>query len=120
MSARSLVVEDEIHRQNWFRYHLPRPYDVTHDVDEAIGWLLEHDYVTLWLDHDLGEGRRPGRTVSDWLIAHPTVQPGLLVRVHSVNQVSGPKIVRELVNAGRPAKLVMFTDLADRPELLSA
>ena len=101
-------------RREWFRRHL-RDEDllVTKDVDEAIFWLglSHHDFETLWLDHDLGTEPKVGRDVATWLILHPTIQPNLHIYVHSVNVVSGPKIVRELKEAGRPATLIPFTRL---------
>src|SRR6185503_6142671 len=119
MPDRTLVVEDEPYRRDWFLFNLAQPRDITARADEAIAWLQERTYSFLCLDHDVGAGSPTGRTVSDWLIAHPQIQPALLIRVHSVNQISGPKIVRELVAAGRPAKLVSFDILAGLPALLS-
>jgi hypothetical protein len=86
--------------------------DLTPDPEQAIGWLRERVYSDLWLNHDLGCEPKNGRDVSTWLIAHPLVQPWLTTRVHSMNPVSGPKIVRELVAAGRPAFLVTTEQLA--------
>lgn len=65
MSGRTLVVEDKIHRQAWFRFNLAQPRDLTVTAAQAIDWLQTRIYATLWLDHDLGEGNPPGRTVSD-------------------------------------------------------
>ena len=77
--------------------------DHTGDPEEAIRWLEQRAYTDLWLNHDLGCEPLNGRTVSLWLCAHPLAQPWLRTRVHSANEVSAPKIVRELTAAGRPA-----------------
>ena len=109
-----LLVEDEDVRHEWFRRHLQmEDLHLTKDVDEAIFWLGldHHHFESLWLDHDLGTEPKVGRDVATWLIRHPSKQPDLHVYVHSVNVVSGPKIVQELIQAGRPATLIPFTRL---------
>lgn len=107
-----LLVEDEEIRRNWFKSHCgDTPLDITGDVDQAILMLSLHDYDTLWLDHDLGTEPKVGRDVAKWLIANPDRLPHMAIYVHSVNVVSGPKMVLELKEAGRPAQYVPFTQL---------
>ena len=110
-----LLVEDSLDRVQWFATaldRLGRPYDVTHDPDTAIRWLAEgRVYADLYLDHDLGHEPRAGRDVATWLIAHPAVLPMLMITTHTVNTVSGPKIERELLDAGRFARWLPFTQL---------
>ena len=102
MSDRRLLVEDTPLRRDWFFDHYGKDQiDWTDDPDVAITMLQATVYETLHLDHDLG---RPGsgRDVTLWLIAHPEVQPALRIVTHTHNPVSGPKIERECLVAGRP------------------
>lgn len=102
-----LVLDDEPARHQWFR---AQGWDSTHvtRVQQAVdllGGFTQWD--RLYLDHDLGHDP-PGRHVAFWLIEHPEAQPSLCTVVHSVNEVSGPKIVREMRQAGRPCVWMPF------------
>ena len=102
MSDRILLVEDTPLRRDWFfDQYGTEQIDWTDDPEVAIAHLQARSYGTLHLDHDLG---RPGsgRDVTLWLIAHPEVQPALRIVTHTHNPVSGPKIERECLVAGRP------------------
>lgn len=109
VTPRVLLVEDSEERVAWFRQRFPEHLDVTASVDEAIQRLQERQYDLLFLDHDLGTEPRVGRDVAQWLIAHPENNPNLFTIVHSVNHVSGPKIVQDLRDqAKRPVWWVPF------------
>lgn len=112
MPRRILLVEADQWRHDFLQAIADANVDATADPAEAIAWLQERTYSDLWLNHDLGCEPKNGRDVSTWLIAHPLVQPWLATRVHSMNEVSAPKIVRELRAAGRPAHWVPLADLA--------
>ena len=102
MAPNILLVEDTPLRRDWFNDHYGQEQiDWTDDPDVAIGMLQRGSYDTLFLDHDLG---RPGsgRDVTLWLIANPAVLPTLRILTHTHNPVSGPKIERECLVAGRP------------------
>lgn len=111
-----LVVEDSEVRRAWFRerYKDANELVFTDDPDEAIELLKrEKEWDILFLDHDLGKEPKAGRNVSLWLCAQPREhQKDLYVLVHSVNVVSGPKIEREVMAAGRPCRWLPFTILA--------
>ena len=107
---RILLVEDEYPRIMWFRTQY-KQIDVTNDVDEAIRLLSLYHYDRLFLDHDLNTEPRVGRDVATWLAANPHVLPDLSIVVHSVNVVSAPKIIRELVASGREAVWLSFPRL---------
>ena len=114
--SRILVVEDEEYRRAWFRRYITtetHELDITGDVDEAIGLLMSGDYRILWLDHDLCTEPKVGRDIAKWLIAHPHILPSLNIYVHSVNAISGPKMVMELAEAGRRVEYWPFHKLAE-------
>ena len=110
---RILLVEADKFRHDFLQAIADADVDATPDPDQAIGWLQETVYSDLWLNHDLGCEPKNGRDVSKWLCAHPLAQPWLRIRVHSMNPVSAPKIVNELLLAGRPAKLKPLAELAE-------
>jgi hypothetical protein len=111
---RILLVEADQWRHDFLQCIADADVDATRDPDEAIAWLQDRVYSDLWLNHDLGCEPKNGRDISTWLIAHPLVQPWLRTRVHSMNEVSAPKIVRELTAAGRPAVWVPLAQLAEQ------
>lgn len=111
---RVLIVEDEAYRLDWFREKFPEAA-VTRDVDEAIRWLASDTWDTLFLDHDLGTEPKAGRDVAAWLIAHPEINPGIHIVVHSMNVVSAAKIYRELMDARRMVFRAPFHTLASVP-----
>ncbi|HEX8923035.1 MAG TPA: hypothetical protein VF766_16285, partial [Pyrinomonadaceae bacterium] len=50
---RVLVVEDDEVRCAWFQQKFAsHVLDVTCDVEQAIGWLSEREYMAILLDHD--------------------------------------------------------------------
>jgi CheY-like chemotaxis protein len=100
--SRVLLVEDTPLRVDWFlEQYGPKNLDWTDDPAEAIKKLQTTAYDRLHLDHDLGRPES-GRDVTLWLVQHPDVQPGLRIVTHTHNQVSGAKIERECLAAGRP------------------
>lgn len=114
LPRRILLVEADQWRHDFLQAIADADVDATADPAEAIALLQQRTYSDLWLNHDLGREPQNGRDVSTWLIAHPLVQPWLTTRVHSMNPVSGPKIVRELLAAGRPASLITTAALAQQ------
>lgn len=109
----TLVVEDDLMRWEWFRTQTLRygRYGSTAlamTVPAAIRHLENGEYELIFLDHDLGTEPAVGRDVARWLIEHPDRSPRALIICHSVNAVSGPKIERELIAAGREAKWIPF------------
>ncbi len=113
---RVLLVEDEDARVAWFRQHEPNAaIQHVRTVPKAIAALQSGIYEWLWLDHDLGTEPAAGRDVATWLVAHPDCNPWLRIQTHTVNAVSGPKIVRDLQTAGRDCRWVPFSQLAAAP-----
>ena len=108
-----LVLDDDPVRHDWFTRSFE---DVVHvwTVPEMIAQLELGDEVrVIFLDHDLGTEPAVGRDVARWLIAHPERHPKASIIVHSVNVVSGPKISRELRDAGRVALWRPFPELQE-------
>ena len=103
-ATRLLFLDDEEWRYKWLAAH-STPDTVLHwvrTVPEAIAALEAEAWDQIWLDHDLGTEPAVGRDVATWLAQHPEVTADLIV-VHSVNTVSAPKILRELLASGRAA-----------------
>lgn len=116
-----LVVEDRADRVGWFRTrYADATVHVTDDPDEAIRLLGQEPIDLLLLDHDLGKEPQAGRDVALWLIAHPAILPHLETITHTVNVVSGPKIVAEMQAAGRPCVWQMFGFEPGQAEVLTA
>ena len=111
-----LVVEDDTKRIEWFKEQYKDADELvfTSDPDEAIRLLQrEKEWDVMFLDHDLGKEPRAGRNVTQWLCEQPReIQQDLYVLVHSVNVVSGPKIEREVTEAGRYCRWLPFYILA--------
>lgn len=100
--ARILFLDDEEYRYQVMVRQV-EPATVVHwvrTVPEAIRALETAAWDQVWLDHDLGTEPAVGRDVARWLCLHPEVAVPLIV-VHSINTVSAPKMVRELLEAGR-------------------
>mgnify|MGYP001593593680 CR=1 FL=1 len=113
-----LVVEDSEERKVWFREQYKDADELvfTDDPDEAIRLLSrEKEWDVLFLDHDLGREPKSGRNVTLWLCEQPRAhQKDVYTLVHSVNVVSGPKIEREMLAAGRPCRWLPFYILASK------
>ena len=107
-----LVLDDEQYRHDWFDQNVHPAPEHVYTVGTAISALTTTAYDVIYLDHDLGTEPLVGRDVARYLADHPECCRGASVIVHSVNGVSGPKIVRELRAAGRPASWVPFHGLA--------
>ncbi len=107
---RVLVLENDPARLPWFEQTYGRVVWVK-TVPDAIRALQDGLFDYLYLDHDLDTEPAVGRDVATWLIKHPHVLPALRTVSHSVNQVSGPKIARELEAAGRSACWIPYDDL---------
>lgn len=107
-----LVLDDSDERHAWFQANFPNVHSV-HTVPEALQALEMGSYGLLCLDQDLGTEPAVGRDVAQWLIQHPEYNPYLTVIVQSVNVVSGPKIAKELMDAGRRAWWIPFSRLPD-------
>lgn len=107
-----LLVEDDPLRVAWFRA-AARDCQIDHvrTVPEAITLLESEFFDQLWLDHDLNTEPAAGRDVATWLVAHPDCLPQLRIYTHTVNTVSGPKIVRDLEAAGRFARWMPYHDV---------
>jgi len=96
--GRCLVLDDSPERIEWFRGYCTQ-LDWVKTVPDAISALQRSRYNVIFLDHDLGTEPAVGRDVAKWLIqtkAHKNTP----IWVHSQNVVSGPKIERELRDAG--------------------
>lgn len=116
-----LVVEDRQDRVAWFRTRWAEDtLHITDDPDEAIRLLGQEPVDLLLLDQDLGKEPKSGRDVATWLIAHPNVLPHIETITHTVNVVSGPKIVAEMQAAGRPCVWQMFGFEPGQAEVLKA
>jgi CheY-like chemotaxis protein len=116
--ARVLIVEDDETRCAWFRERLAgRRLDVTCDVQTAIRWLSERDYVAVLLDHDLAEehyfsnepdDERTGYAVARWLADNPSAQRDAFIIIHSLNYVGASRMLEVLRAAGRDAEHIPF------------
>jgi CheY-like chemotaxis protein len=121
-----LVVEDRADRRAWFYERHGGPLGdqnvmhFTDDPNEAIRILGQEPVDLLCLDHDLNREPLAGRNVALWLIAHPEILPHLETVTHTVNVVSGPKIVAEMQAAGRPCVWQMFGFEPGQAEVLKA
>ena len=117
-----LLVEDEAHRVEWFQRAViaagATRMTWAQDVPTAIARLQNTHYDFLFLDHDLGTEPAVGRDVARWLIDRPGEHPQVVTTVHSMNVVSAPKIVRELLDAHRRASWVPFSALVARGGLV--
>ena len=105
-----LVLDDSDERHAWFQANLSNVTSVR-TVPEAIRALETESYGMVCLDHDLGTEPAVGRDVARWLIQHAEYNPLLTVIIQSVNAVSGPKMARELTEAGRRAWWIPFPKL---------
>ena len=110
----ALLVEDDDRRVQWFCANM-QPGEVVHvrTVPEAIAALEAERFDTLWLDHDLGTEPMAGRDVALWLAAHPACNPSMFILTHTVNAVSGPKILQTLAAAGRLCVWMPFPDMLE-------
>lgn len=125
MADRILIVEDDEGRCSWFRAQLSDyELDITCDVTEAIGWLKERDYRTIFLDHDLVtehyaatdfDDERTGYAVARWLAAHPEYQREAKIVIHSLNYPGAERMLRVLQESGRQAIHIPFTALMTDP-----
>ena len=117
-ARRVLIVEDDETRCAWFRERLSgNLLDVTCDVATAIGWLAEHDYSAVLLDHDLTQehyfsnepdDERTGYAVARWLADNPTAQRDALILIHSLNYPGAARMLAVLRESGRDAEHVPF------------
>lgn len=105
-----LVLDDDPERIRWFREQYNAPTDIVdwvQTVEAAINYLSVGRYHKVYLDHDLGTEPAVGRDVAKWMI-RTKFSNDTPIRVHSVNAVSGPKITRELRDAGYDAYWLPF------------
>lgn len=123
--TRILLLDRRAEAQEWFKARfLTDHLDWTTEPDVAIHWLAETGtvYDFFFTVQDLGhEPQRPGevgRKVTLWLCAHPEVQRQMRTVIHTGNDVSGPKMERELRAAGRRAKWVPWSRLRDTFDLV--
>ena len=117
-AGRILIVEDDAGRCAWFGDRFSGLImDVTCDVTQAINWLTERDYSTIFLDHDLTEehyfsnepdDERTGYAVAAWLAAHPDSQRDATILIHSLNYTGAGRMLDALHNAGRDAEHIPF------------
>lgn len=115
---RILIVEDDERRRSWFHKEFAEyERDTTHEVSVAVQWLLERDYVLIFLDHDLAEEHYElemaddgltGYAVAAWLAEHPECQPATQIIIHSLNYPGSQRMLQCLLNAGRNAEHVPF------------
>jgi DNA-binding LacI/PurR family transcriptional regulator len=117
-AGRILIVEDDASRCAWFNERFSGLIlDVTCDVAQAILWLRERDYSTIFLDHDLAEehylsdehdDEHTGYGVAAWLAAHPDSQRDATILIHSLNHTGAQRMLDRLHDAGRDAEHVPF------------
>jgi len=88
---RILILEDDLSRMVHFKKALLKHIvDHTEDSKAAIELLKEHNYDTLFLDHDLGgkqlvaSGEGTGYEVAEWLSKNDSRKPRQIY-LHSLN-----------------------------------
>lgn len=117
-AERILIVEDDEVRCAWFHQKFSsQQRDVTCDVNQAIRWLSEREYVAILLDHDLldehyfsdePDDERTGYAVAAWLAAHPDRHRDVLILIHSLNYRGAQRMLDILRDSGRDAEHIPF------------
>jgi CheY-like chemotaxis protein len=117
-AGRILIVEDDASRCAWFSERFSGLIlDVTCDVAQAILWLREREYYTIFLDHDLNEehylsnepdDEHTGYAVAAWLAANPDSQRDATILIHSLNYAGAQRMLDRLQTSGRDAEHVPF------------
>jgi hypothetical protein len=72
-------------------------------VEEAKDIISKGNVSSISFDNDLGEGNTEGRELAKWIEEEAYFKriPKLQWRVHSMNNVAGPEILRAMNNADR-------------------
>jgi CheY-like chemotaxis protein len=112
---RILILEDNQDRIDFFtRIYKNHELFITHNIFEAQGYIINHEFDILFLDHDLEpdnfEALEAGRTGYDFckLLVEDKVQKHALIYVHSCNPVGGQVMANLLKDNGYEAVWIPF------------
>jgi CheY-like chemotaxis protein len=100
-----LVLDDSLERLRVFRQNLIGHSVTTVETSkDAISKLSQHDFDTVFLDHDLGgkafvkSGDGTGFEVAEWLSKHPEKKPKQII-IHSFNPTGAQNMKNVLPEA---------------------
>lgn len=104
-AERILFLDDSGPRHSLFRAQYPDAVRVWSARDAKLTLAMYPAFDTVWLDHDLGEGRPDGMTVVDYIVhMDPALRPRLVV-VHSHNHPAAVgRMIPALKAAGVPVR----------------
>ena len=92
-----LVLEDSSERIEWFYKIFEDKFNIfcTDDVDEAILLIKSYEFSIIFLDRDLGEGKKAGEDFTSAMLQEKMCKNSLVV-LHSVNPYGVQKMENDL------------------------